>query len=382
MTMSSFTQPFCTASSVGACDPNDLTKMPVKLFAGRSFTFPMSAPDIAANFPETYEVFRSIGVNGSATVAGGQTVYTSNMMGGDEVPCPFLCCGFCVEITPELEAWTLNGAVADVTVNPGPSTPAFNGGLLASPVPPNQDGLQQGVLEFGGATWRAAVQMLLGYNLRFMLQCKYELFNIPLVDIGCLDSAGPVDAAGASQVPAGPGIQAANAQYSALGLRSRFLPPNTTSDQTVGLAPAPVANVMRGGPVLRGGMSGWYLCPAPVLLAPCCRINLSLTTDTGGGTSTAAGHLARLRYEAADQSQNPAGYAPEWTNGLIAGQTKVGGAFSYVMKIGQLDVKILMVGYNLTLKACEQYFSYSNGGPLIEALSNIPGMPGLDGLKR
>lgn len=381
MTMSSFTQPFCTASSVGACDPNDLTKMPVKLFAGRSFTFPMSAPDIAANFPETYEVFRSIGVNGSATVAGGQTVYTSNMMGGDEVPCPFLCCGFCVEITPELEAWSLNGAVVDVTVpaNAGPDTPVFNGEIANAGVA----GIHQGVLEFGGATWRAAVQMLLGYNLRFMLQCKYELFNIPLVDIGCLDSAGPVDAAGGAQVPAGPGIQAANAQYAALGLRNRFLPPNmVAAGQPPAYAPAPVANVMRGGPVLRGGMSGWYLCPAPVLLAPCCRINLSLTTDTGGGTSTAAGHLARLRYEAADQSQNPAGYAPEWTNGIIAGQPAAGAAFSYVMKVGQLDVKILMVGYNLTLKACEQYFSYSQGGPLIEALSNIPGMPGLDGLKR
>lgn len=373
--MDKLSQPLCTSSDIASCDPGDLVKMPVKLFTRRTFTVPMKADDVEANFPPEFELFRSTGPT-QQVITGGQTTVDSNLLGGDEVPCPFLMCGVCVQLTPEFDAWSVNGAVVDSTVagNTGPDTPDYDGSI---PFVGAAAGRWQGTLEHGGATQRAAVEFLLAYNLRFMLQCKYEMFDVPLADIGCVDSAGNFQGSGDCLVPAGPGIRKANDQYKALGLKSRFLPPTTIpagpgGDPAKGFAAAPTTRVMRGGPKLQGNLAGFYLCPAPILLAPCCRINMSLHT----GTSEF--HLNRLKAEMGDASvDSPKGYGPEWTSGLVTGSVVAGAANVRTMKIGIMDASVTLIGYNLTSAACKQYFQMGIPESLLEVYSGIGNMPGM-----
>lgn len=361
----------CSVSNLGACDPADLVKMPVKLFSRRLFVFPMSAADIAANFPSTFELFRT--QSGMTVVApSGITVTSSNLMGGDQVPCPFLLCGVCVSLTPEPEMWTANGAIADITAAAaaGPATPAYTGFIDATVA--NTTGLNQGTLEIGGATWRAAVDILLAYRLKFLLQCKYELFDVALADVGCIDSASQFQGAGDCLTPVAPYVQFANERYQGIGSNKRFLPPNLEPPAvggTTGIAAAPTTRKIVGGPKMQGSLAGFYMCPAPILLSTCCRINMSLHQGEGDDF-----YLQRLRYEAADHSAR--GYAPEWTSGLIAGTLAAGDANVYTMKFGALSFQVTLIGYDVELSACQDYFSQSLPPSLLEMYGAIPSMPG------
>lgn len=377
-------QPLCTVTNLGACNPGDLVKMPVKLFMRRTFILPMSAADVSANFPSEFELFRATGA-ATATVAGGITTVATNLLGGDEVPCPFLLCGVCVQLTPEFDAWTATGAIVDSTApgNTGPDTPSYDGTL---PFAPPTTGRGHGTFEYGGATQRMAVDLLLSHRLRFLLQCKYELFDVPLSDIGCIDAAGNFQGSGDCLVPIGPGVQLGNAQAAAIGSKWRFLPPNVDpgppppAAPAPGVASAPTTRVMRGGVSMQGSLAGFYLCPAPILLAPCCRINMSLYQSPGDV------YLDRARYEASDQMAAPKGYAPEWTSGVIAAGTApvypasppgMPAAQVLNMKYGSLVFGITMIGYNVTLGVCQEYFNSGIPADLLAMYRNIPNVPGL-----
>jgi len=368
--MTTSLNPLCTATSPELCDTNDLVRTPVKLFSRRQFTFPMSKVDIESNFPPEYDIFRAF-----STVTG-VTQPISNLMGGDQVPCPFLLCGVCVQVTPELDSWTLPVDVVDTNVAGfnGPDVPANNGVIDAAAVPL---GRRKGSAEWGGATQRFAVDFLLAYRLRFLLQCKYEIFDQPLSDIGCVDAAGNMSAVGTTSTPAGPGLQKMNAQLAALGSRWRVNPQNLIpgAGQAQTLAPAPTVDVQRGGISFQGSMAGFYLCPAPVLLAPCCRINMSFYQ--GEGTNM---YLPLAKEEASDLTAAPATVSPDvWTSGTIAGTAGPGAATDALImpvKGGHVALGITLLGWNLTPDACRQYFMQGMPEGLYDMYSAIPNMPG------
>jgi hypothetical protein len=360
--MASTINPLCTSSNPAACDTTDLVKTPVKLFTRRQFTFPMSSVDIEANFPAEYELFRA-----TSTVTGvSQPV--SNLMGGDEVPCPFLLCGVCVQITPEYEAWTLPVHVIDTVAAPSVTTPQNNGIIPLAGIA----GTQKGTAEWGGATQRFAVDFLLAYRLRFLLQCKYEMFDVPLSDIGCVDAAGNFTGAGTGGVAALPGTAKINAQYAALNSRFRALAQNVIGAPATELANQPVVDTSRGGISFQGGMAGFYLCPAPVLLAPCCRVNMSLYQGEGPNM-----YLPRARAEAADSTANQQSVSPDVWNAQITGVGALNAGAVVTMKGGAVAVGITLLGYNLTLGACQQYFMQALPGDLLAMYGTIPNVPGM-----
>ena len=365
---STISSPTCVSGDLSTCEPTDLTALPVKLYTRRVFTKPMTRADIDANFPPEFELFRATGST-NAVVTGGQTIVETNMMGGDEVPCPFLLCGVCIQVTPELDSWSLPGAVVDTSVAANkPDVPRYTGLIAAA----GENGIRQGSYEFGGGTQRAAVDLLLAYRLRFLLQCKFEMFDIPLSDIGCVDAAGNFQGSGTSLTPAAPGVQAGNAQYASIGSDFRFLPVNTFGANN-DLPQAPVVQVMRGGIKFQGGLAGYYMCPAPVLLAPCCRVNMSLY-DVNVSQAR-----SRVKYEMSDLGTSAATtVAPDvWTTGNISGIASVGAAKQFTMGAGQLTFGVTMVGVNLTLTACRQYFQQGMPTDMMNMYKNIPGFPGL-----
>jgi len=355
--------PLCTATSLEFCDTTDLVKMPVKLFSRRQFVFPMSSVDVKANFPPEYDVFRA-----TSTVTG-VTQPISNLMGGDQVPCPFLLCGVCVQITPEFETFALPVDAVDTVAAPSLTTPVNNGTIPVAGIA----GHRKATADWGGATQRFAVDFLLAYRLRFLLQCKYEMFDIPLSDIGCIDAAGNFTGAGTVGTAALPGIQKINAQYAALGSKWRALPQNITPGNPDSLTNQPIVDTQRGGVTVQGGLGGFYLCPAPVLLAPCCRINMSLYQ--GEGTNQ---YLTRAQQEASDSLAAPASVSPDVWNTTITGVAAAEAGAVMAFNGGMVAAGITLVGFNMSPWACQQYFMQGLPAGMAEMYAGVTGMPGHD----
>lgn len=339
-------------------DVGDLTAMPVKLWSKRPLVYPMSAAELAVEFPASYDVFRA------TPSSGGDE--NNNLMGGTQVPCPFLMCGICVQVTPGVESFGLPVGVVDTSAAGmgGPSTPAYGGTIAAG----DPAGVQQGSFEYNTAGILACVEFLLAYRLRFLLQCKYELFDISLADVGCIDASGNFTGTGISNAAVSGRIQQANARYAALGLPQRALPQNILPGQPAVLPQAPMAQSKLGGLSMQGGLAGYYLCPAPILLAPCCNINMTFTLN-----STV--HWDRLKAELGTSGVTAqTGYAPEWTDGTITGFARPGAANQVRMGFGNLDIGMTLMGYNMTPKACKDYFMLPMSAGLGAMYNNIPGI--------
>ncbi len=227
--------------------------------------------------------------------------------------------------------------------------------------------------EIGANTIRAAIAFLQAYNLRMLLQCKYELFETALSDIGCIDSANDVSLAGDFLTPADPWLQRLNEQYAAINSTRRFLRPTT---QALAATPtvqdqqafAPTTRAQLGGIKSKGSMNGFFQCPVPVLLTPCCRINMSFR-EVGESALSSGGdepQLTRLKEELADTP-----VAPFWTglNGVVTGGS-AGSAMVRNFKYGQFGVGVTMMGFEVTPKACRDYFG-TVPASLLEAYKGV-----------
>lgn len=368
----------CTYNSLENCSATDLTAFTAKYYSRRQFIIPMSATDVAQNFPATFDIFQATTTNSLATV--GVTSTISNLVGGNEVSCPFLMCGICIQLSVEPNAWAMScGELAAPVASP---LVDYDGTTAIAAVPGGPIPMPA-TLEYGHCTWRAVIAFLQSYSLSFMLQCKYELFDVPLSDIGCIDSTNEVSAVGDSLVAAAIGFQRANQQLQNIGsgrravpaLTQALLPAGVVQD---GLAFQPMTRAMVGGPKGQGSLNGFYLCPTPILLAPCCRINMAFVENGESAISIGGDSYQhrRLVEELLDVPVLP--YGPDLPSQVAGGAPL--SAVNRTIKFGAFEIGVMMMGYEITTKACAQYFGSGLTPEMAAMYSMIPNMPGVQAL--
>ena len=359
------------AQCVTGVDCTDITLMNAKYYSIRHFTFPLPATEVARQFPAEFDLFTPTS-NPSAQAPG--VVFDSNLVLGQEVPGPFLLCGFCIHIDVEPETYTVSGSEFNFTpgTTPAVDPPASSGvNILGTPQAPAP--AFNASLEVGSAAWRWAVAMLQAYNLSFTVQSKYELFNISLSEIGCVTTPGETQAVGDSTRAASHDIARANAHYWEIGSGRQFLPPTaqapTPGGQLTDQAFQSTARSKFGN--LKSTGAGFYSMINPIALAPCCRINASLikSGESANSIDRNVQHDIVLR-EALDNPLVPFGGA--WT-GTVAGAT-TGTALARTMKIANASIGVVMLGYDMTSKACGEWVRGGNLSPELQAILDGLGM--------
>ena len=241
----------CSVGDLSTCSATDFTAFTAFYWSERQFRFPMSADEVARQFPASFDIFQAY-----VTTADPETQTFSNLNGGNEVTCPFLMCGICVQITTSTQAYALNAGVYDA---PPPALLEYDG-VTRYTDPATAP--QPGVLEIGHCAWQFAIAFLQSYSLRFVLQCRYELFNKPLSEIGCVDKPDEMSGFGTSLIAAAAGFVAANEQQARRGLGSRIVPANSLATTAAGpnnaLALAPTTLLQTGGPTGGGSLNGFF----------------------------------------------------------------------------------------------------------------------------
>ena len=350
------------AANLGAAVTADLREVTATQFSRKQYVFPMSDTEFNESFPSTIAVFTDRG----PTANGG---VVTNMVISNQVACPFLLTGVSVTVIPDTVRASIEGAVVSLT-QPGftlGQTPAWSdilattnqliGPLDAVPLVNPLLG-NAAILKWGSCSQDFAQAFSQAYNMRFLLGCKWEVFDEPLSNMVTFDGqAGLTDGSGASGIDMAAVIRKANDRAIAL-LAAPFFPrtieqsPSFLNANTARaiLAPAPIAPENTGSVSWKNDGNGFFALDLPILLTPYTTIMMEMHNNTGDLV-----YYPRMRQEATlavDGAVQMASNATTQLSGAVVGTT---GGLIMLRKYGTLSVMTTLHGFNLESAAVSDY---------------------------
>ena len=367
------------AANLDAALKADLREITATQFTRKQYVFPMSEDEFNASFPATISVFSD-----RAPATNGGTV--TNMVIANQVSCPFLLTGVSVTLIPDTIRAAIDGMVTNpaqagfVALTPG-ATPAWdrisatagNPVIGANDLPVPNTGSQSAVFKWGSCSQDFAQAFAQAYNLRFLLGCKWEVFDEPLASMVCFDGqAGLTDGSGLSQIDMAAAIRKANDRAIDVLKINPFFP--RTIEQSPALAaqpvaravdaPAPTAPENVGSVTWQNQTGGFFALDLPILLTPYTTIMMELHNNAGDLV-----YYPRMKQEATAQDSEVVLY-PGANGSLTDG---AGTARYSLRKYGTLSIMTTLHGFNLESAAVSDYANLVASGGFSQYLTMYSG---------
>ena len=364
------------AANLDAALKADLREITATQFTRKQYVFPMSDEEFNASFPSTIAVFTDRG-----PVANGGTV--TNMVITNQVSCPFLLTGVSVTLIPDTIRATITGCVAPVT-DLGGETPAWDriDAATSQLIGPN-DAVEEGapianpaVMKWGSCSQDFAQAFAQAYNMRFLLGCKWEVFDEPLANMVTFNGqAGLTDGSGASQIDMAATIFKANKLAMEQLKLNPFFPP--TIEQSPGiatpntprpvLAPCPMADENTGSVSWKNDGTGFFALDLPILLTPYTTIMMEMHNNTGDLV-----YYPRMKQEATLSQDGAVTYAST-TSAVLSGLPGSVGGLVMLRKYGTLSIMTTLHGFNLESAAVSDYANLVASGGFSQYLKMYSG---------
>jgi len=352
------------AANLDAVLKSDLREITATQFTRKQYVFPMSDAEFGQAFAATIAVFAS-----PAPFANGGTV--TNMLQSNKVSCPFLLSGVSVTLIPDTIRAAIDGMVTSWNTN---NTPAWDridaatGRLIGTTdvVVNGAPTAKPAVMKWGSCSQDFAQAFAQAYNLRFLLGCKWEVFDEPLASMVSFDGqAGLTDGSGASLIDMAFAIKQANDRaVLAIGGTdvAKFFPRTIEQSPTLlnpdefraVLAPAPMAPENTGSVSWKNDGTGFFALDLPILLTPYTDIMMELHNNPGDLV-----YYPRMRQEATLAVDGITTYSTSITSSEISNDGAVatgpqGGAIA-LRKYGTLSIMTTLHGFNLESAAVSDY---------------------------